>query len=76
MRVSRISIARTVQVDLYEPERVEVTVDLDPGDCPKKAATAARQVAYQALRDAELRVRPDSANYGPRVEPRANPGPY
>lgn len=46
MKVKTITYSRTYQVRQFEPERIEVTVELEEGDDPKKVIEEARDLVH------------------------------
>lgn len=48
-RAKQITFSRTVQRRRYEPERLEVVVDLDPGDTVEDAFVWAKREVYSLL---------------------------
>lgn len=44
MKIKTISIKRTKQVKQYEPEVIELVIDLEPGDTHETVVTRARNI--------------------------------
>lgn len=44
MQIKTISYKRTKQVKSYEPEVIELIIDLAPGETPKQVIAKARQI--------------------------------
>lgn len=49
MHVSKVVFSKTVQVQRYEPERIELTIDLNEGDTVGDAVSAARRTCSRLL---------------------------
>lgn len=44
MKIKTISVKRTKQVKQYEPEVIELVIDLEPGDTDETVITKARNI--------------------------------
>lgn len=44
MKIKTISVKRTKQVKQYEPEVIELVIDLEPGDTDESVITKARNI--------------------------------
>lgn len=44
MKITTISYKRTKQVKSYEPEVIELVIDLSPGETPKEVIAKARKI--------------------------------
>jgi len=53
MRIRTVSYRRTKQVAKFEPEVIELTIDLSPGENVHDAVTAARKLVEHEFGEAE-----------------------
>ena len=50
MQIKTISYKRTKQTKPYEPEVIELVIDLAPGETPKQVIAKARKIVAEELR--------------------------